>query len=926
MRNPQWQSTATFVSFRNSQPQRGAETNQPSDDVSQSTSGGQARDTDGPVSRTPTERLLRNRKPAHRLQGAGVQEHNQEGETQEDIFGYGLDQARGSRPVGRYSRSVGLHDATGNNEASVLDRRVEPVAERNTELVVERTSEPIVKRNQRPAVHKKPSPAEDIDRQLKSRQAKVAWETFERTYSSRNVPALIDPSFNDITFLTGGKIFERLYSAVASEFTSGNNEVPRPTTVLFRYEQLEIAQVDLWYRAIAHMTDQFMKSMAESEQNEERTERILSELLSLWKLFFQRYGPHKDPLEAISSEWPSFGDDVETEGSNLAVNLRERQFGSRLQQYHPGFRSKPELQFSAITIYNHFHKDNQSAHAVSDALREENAPFLQLLTKALTGSSIEAAYMYSQRNPGFQRLPGAFRKTIVDQMHAVTARALSQTGVGAAATPEEKAHQLQEFFLKRIARSVLDQANASRLERLWSEAVKTYKVDGKPAIPPTVYNAFISGYMTLFQPDLTVKVWNHMVAHGVQPDIKTWNSMLSGCEKAGDITGLNAVWDRMAQAGIEPDSYSWSIRIHALTSKHEINSALAALDDMGRKWQAAEDAVKNPSALAKGSKSIKHVNNTTKPSIEVINSAISGIAGIRKGMRFETKKVQVYKILQWAGNFGIKPDARTYNALIQIHLRGNDVPTVMKLLRQMEREGLEGDLATHSMLLRAAFDNNQFDSLSHPEQADRVIELFTQLEQGGLKLNKYIYQISIDRCLKNFGNFDAVRVILDHMSERGLQPSPGIYTSLVGHYFQQSPPDIAAVDSLVTRIFGPPAAATDKFLFDRLIEGYALNGELGATMTVLTKMSKHGKLPSFKALTEVLKALVDAGDWERARQIVRDVQKEEGIAHGGLTGGNYGRNQFFHMVEVLGGDLTESLAGEHMKAPVKENAEQPLQQ
>ncbi|KAJ4288548.1 hypothetical protein N0V90_011785 [Kalmusia sp. IMI 367209] len=907
-RTPQWQPKATFISLRNSQSRPNAETPKSSEEVSNEGIGEQEKQDDGSRIRYNGQRLVRFHKSQHRnVEESGAREQNQEGHRiQRERAGYSTDAA--PAPLGRYSRSA---------------RRAGPPSPLNQEQHNESyKQDPRNGGNPTAYSNTTSSFAQSIDRHLKNGSVKAAWDVFDENYTSRDVPALTDPSLNDVSFLTGGKIFSRLYNAIATEFVKGNRDVPAPTMVLFRYEQLEIAQPDMWYRAIAYMTDQLLWSMTDSNRSKGNIGSIVSELLSLWRLLFQRYGTERESLETIGSEW-KLAPDVQSEDGNLTGNFRTRTFGSRMQQHHPAIPSKAELQFSAIIIFNYFHGDNQFTQPIPDSLREQNAPFLQLLTKSLVGSNVTGALNHTQVSSDFRRLPEAYRKTITDQIGITATQAMKVTGMESVATPEEQASQLQEFFLKRIARMVLEQANASGLERLWSEAEVMYQQNGKPAVPPAVYNAFLSGFMTLFQPDSTVKVWNHMIANGVQPDSRTWNAMLDGCAKANDLNGLNAVWDRMMRSGVEPDNYAWTTRVHALISNREVNQAFAAMDDMGKKWLSAKNAINDPPKQDNGKRKLpsnaKLVNRFTKPSIEVINGAISAlIQNRRRGLNFETKASYVHKVLQWAGNFGIKPDVRTYNSLIQLYLSANDYPTTFKLLRQMEREGIEGDLATHSMLLRAAFDSQKFDSLSQLEQADRVFALFAQLEQGGLKLNQYVYQVAVDRLLKHYGNYNAVRMVIDHMFKRGLQPSPQIYTSLVTHYFQQDPPDIPAVDSLVARIFGPPAAPTDKFLFDRIIEGYAANGEVGAMMTVLTKMSKHGKLPSFHALTEVVKALINAGDWERARAIVRDVQTEEGVAKGGPTGGSYGRKQFFYMVQVLGGELTESLAGEHLRAPVKE--------
>jgi pentatricopeptide repeat protein len=270
----------------------------------------------------------------------------------------------------------------------------------------------------------------------------------------------------------------------------------------------------------------------------------------------------------------------------------------------------------------------------------------------------------------------------------------------------------------------------------------------------------------------------------------------------------------------------------------------------------------------------------------------------------------VQKILKWGVQFGIQPDTRTYNILVKLYLDAGDTATASKVLQQMEAKGIQADIATHTMLVDAAFGNGSLDDLSEPERADRLIQVFEALEAGGVRLNDFIYATAIDRLLKQYGSHSAAHTLVDHMRSRNLSPSAHIYTSLITHYFQESPPAIPAVDALLQHIFDSPHTDSDKTFFDRALEGYATHAEIGKMMSVLTRMSKLGHHPSFRALTTVIRALVEAGDADRARFIVRDVRRGEGIATGGVTGAFNDESHFLRIVDQLG--LVPGSEGERM--------------
>ena len=256
-----------------------------------------------------------------------------------------------------------------------------------------------------------------------SEGTKVAWNIFDKTYTSRDVPALTDPSFADVHHLAAGKIFLRLGNFICHEFQRGNTEVPTPTELLFRYEKLGITPSNAWKQAIANITYQLLVSMAKDTNTMNKaqeptptkkrtTEEIMTELLSMWKLFFQRFGSRngRDDLESISPEWKNI---PETE-----VAFRTgKNFGARLQEFHPAHATSPELQFSAISIFNCFSAESPSPSASLQQLQSENKIFLNLITSTLAGAEVHKALGHLDGDPRIKRnLSEDFRRSIAVQI------------------------------------------------------------------------------------------------------------------------------------------------------------------------------------------------------------------------------------------------------------------------------------------------------------------------------------------------------------------------------------------------------------------------------------------------------------------------------------------------------------------------------
>lgn len=738
----------------------------------------------------------------------------------------------------------------------------------------------------------------------------AAWAIFDRTYTSRDCEALKHPAEGDLAHLREGKLFNNLLNKVNGALCYAPIK-PKvtPTMVLFRYEQLGIARPEQWPRTLDFLTHQAILAVNDtSGKSKLDLPSILSELLSVWRLFFQVKG-RTPQLDTIAEDWnlPAPGD--------MPKLFTKPDFGIRLNEYHPRQAGNSMLGFCAVYLYTL----SDALHS-DESLNKQAEPFVQFLGRLLVHARITPVMGHTQRSPRFQALPEAVQKDIMQELDNAPQRAMQkfaeQGGTLDESARSSPAANLEALHLKRIERATASAKSAVALKQLWEEARKAFSIKGKTSIPPRVYNAFLSGFLILKQAPRSVEVWNHMISHGLQPDMQSWVALLEGCEKAGDLTGFNAMWSRLLSTGLEPDDYAWTTRIHGLFHLREINLGLAALDDMGKRWLSAENERQQPSKNRKsGTKPAgKTSNPCAKPSIEVVNGAVAALVQLRKtAMRHEQRVEYVHKLLGWASAFDIKPDTITYNSLIQLYLLGSDNRTAFKVLRQMENDGIRPDIATHTMLMNLTLTNPAFEGLSQAQQGEKIINKLNDIEAEGIKLNDYIYSTAIDKFLKYYSNHGAVRLLVEHMQQRNLVPSPYAYTSLVTHYFQQEPPLINAVDSLVNQIFTAHSAAADRMFFDRVLEGYAAHGENDKMMSVLTRMSKKGAVPSWNSLVAVIEALVRNDDYDRARRIVKDVQKGTGVAESYIHGRSSDEQRFFYTVKKLGIDFEEDRMGDFMR-------------
>ncbi|KAI9878647.1 MAG: hypothetical protein M1830_000318 [Pleopsidium flavum] len=445
------------------------------------------------------------------------------------------------------------------------------------------------------------------------------------------------------------------------------------------------------------------------------------------------------------------------------------------------------------------------------------------------------------------------------------------------------------------------QTRASNMEGLSTgdrtTTVESTELEMNPTtIPMKVYNFFLLAFMTVRRPDSAIDVWNHMVSSGRQPEQASWGAMLNGCRTARDPKSIETIWAKMRAVGVKPDVQSWTTRIGGLIRSGKWDLGIRALEEMGDIWkEAARQArVRGQSPNVSGAfATTSDIGEIVKPSSATINVVLAGLIKTGKGDLAP-------RILAWAKAFGIESDIVTFNTLLQPAVRNGSSGEVSELLQQMETLGIQPDVVTFTIILDGLFKDNSLSpaTLSPKDQQAAVTAIVAQMEDSGVQANVFSYGTIIDNLLKSsVPNLPAARAVLDHMASRNIKPSPHIYTILLTYYFSQTPPNLAALDVLWNRI-KIERGVVDHIFYDRMLEGYGRLGEFGKMMTFLRRMAKEGKAPGWDALVIVLRTVIQAEEWDMARDLINDVDNEDGLFHAGIRG-RKGEDEFRELVEEL---------------------------
>lgn len=644
--------------------------------------------------------------------------------------------------------------------------------------------------------------------------------------------------------------------------------------------------------------------------------RLLEEILDIWEIFMEVYGTtdhsvktkppeseSPDQLENIGGSVPTLSDrtrtwrglpnNIDTRLPYLSARSAIRQ---RFLKFLPQYPNRPLNGIAEAALLTHDCIDVLKTNSmVSDSVIKSAQPFHNfvrylnytgyhliglaidmLKTKGLSTRIADLAVASWEAAPKSKMVS-------VGRPISVLNKKVSQQSTG------WKIQQIR-LITQDLARAV-QRSDTGLASKLWQRFFDNSIHDGvMESSQDQILSQFITAFFSLRRPEQAVDVWNAMVRWNLTPKQKHWQAMIVGSTKSKDLTSVQQIWSNMKAAGFEPDTKSWTAWIHGLIQCGEWQIGLAALEELGRLWRRAPGEAKT--------------NGTDQllPTIEPVNGAITALLATGKADL-------VPKVFRWTKSQNLTLNTSTFNIMLRPAIRKDRIDDVYQLLSEMQTHNCQPDIITFTIILNGLLSNptSSFHTQTPEAQQSTVLSLLSTLQNNGLTATAHTYSTILDGLLSpQTLNLSAARAVLDHMACSNLKPSPHIYTILVSHYFDTSPPNLAAIDSLLHRI-RQEKGVLDPVFYDRMIEGYARMGEVEKMLQFVRRAPKEGKSPSWMALLAVLKELVRQQEWVFVKEFVADVSdQEEGLLRHG-EGSKVGKDWFWEFVDDLrgGGVLKE---------------------
>lgn len=734
-------------------------------------------------------------------------------------------------------------------------------------------------------------------------------ESLKHTARAKRVVLLMHQPLADILLL--------ICRCRSSDLSSLNIPAVPEVIKLYLTHKVMLSNWDdiLWIKIVAFLeaVHQFPKDSTSIEGFDiHQATPLLEEILDIWEIFMEEYGttdhsvsthPQKpgslDQSENIGGSmtmssdrtraWHGLPKNLDTRLPSLSTRSAIRQ---RFLDFLPKYPNRPMNDIAEAALLTHDCIDILKTNSViSDSVIKSVQPFHSFV-KYLNYKGYHLSGLVKEALKA-KGLSNRIADLVVAGWEAAPKSVTDSVGQTASVSKKSTFQQSTEWKMRQIRLISQDLARAVQrsdtglANKLWQRFYDNSIHDGvMESSQDQILSQFLTTFFSLRRPEQAVHVWNAMVRWNLTPKQKHWQAMIVGSTKAKDLTSVQQIWSNMKAAGFRPDTKSWTAWIHGLIKCGEWQIGLAALEELGRLWRRAPEKAKTDE-IGTGQ---------LLPTIEPVNGAITALLATGKADL-------VPKVFRWAKSQNLTTNTSTFNIMLRPAIRKDRIDEVYHLLSEMQTHNCQPDIVTFTIILNGLLSNptSSFHNQTPETQQSTVLGLLSTLQNNGLTATSHTYSTVLDGLLSpQTLNLTAARAVLDHMAGNNLKPSPHIYTILVSHYFDASPPKLAAIDSLLHRI-RQEKGVLDPVFYDRMIEGYARIGEVEKMLQFVRRAPREGKTPSWMALLAVLKELVRQQEWDFVKEFVADISdRADGLLRHG-EGSKVGRDWFWELVDDLKG-------------------------
>ncbi|KAJ1975692.1 hypothetical protein H4R35_003036 [Dimargaris xerosporica] len=213
------------------------------------------------------------------------------------------------------------------------------------------------------------------------------------------------------------------------------------------------------------------------------------------------------------------------------------------------------------------------------------------------------------------------------------------------------------------------------------------------------------------------------------------------------------------------------------------------------------------------------------------------------------------KVVDLMRQYGLKPDARTYNFLMNAYANTTDLPGVVSTYRRAEAEGLTLDQYSYSILVKAYIRTVRLDD---------AFGIYDIMKQRGIRPDQSVYTQLIKACV-GMKHFKRAWQVFEHMRYEVSQPDEVAFTVMI---------DACAKNKEVERAFNlfqemiESGLCITEVTFNTLLNACARDPRFFTmAFQVIDQMKTQGFTPNEYTYTILIQACATANQLDKARHL-----------------------------------------------------------
>ncbi|KAF7011927.1 hypothetical protein CFC21_026174 [Triticum aestivum] len=288
---------------------------------------------------------------------------------------------------------------------------------------------------------------------------------------------------------------------------------------------------------------------------------------------------------------------------------------------------------------------------------------------------------------------------------------------------------------------------------------------GARVVSPTLctYSILMDCCCRAGRPDLVVAFFGRLLRLGLRLNVISFNNLLKGlCQAKRSNEALDMLLHRMPELDCAPDVFSFNIVINGCFREGEVDKACNLFHEMPQlgvqpdvvTYNSIIIALSRAGAMGKAEVVLRQmVDKGIGPDVMTYNSLIHGYSTLGQWKA----AVRVFKEMV---SVGVLPNAVTLNSFMDSLCKHRRTKEARDIFDSMAAKGHKPNIASYSTMLNGYAKQGCFDDMTG---------LFNSMLQNGVVPNHHIFNILINAYAKR-GLMDEAMHMFEVMRQQGVNP------------------------------------------------------------------------------------------------------------------------------------------------------------